>query len=118
MCSERPDLQYAVKELARGMAKPTTFGMFKLKRLARYLRYRPRLQLLYEWQTQTGELNIFADSDYAGDSEARRSTSGGCICAGRHSIRSWSTHQKVVALSSGEAELYAVVKASCEGLGR
>ena len=39
------------------------------------------------------------------------------MCAGRHFIRSWSTHRKVEALSSGEADLYAVVKASCEGLG-
>ena len=38
-----------------------------------------------------------------------------CICA--HLIRTWSEHQKVLALSSGEAELYAVVTASAEGLG-
>ena len=31
-------------------------------------------------------------------------------------IKSWSTTQTLVALSSGEAELYALVKASAEGL--
>ena len=36
---------------------------------------------------------------------------------GPHLIRAWSTTQALVALSSGEAELYGVVRASSEGLG-
>ena len=36
---------------------------------------------------------------------------------GSHCIKSWSTTQKNVTLSSGEAELVAVVKASVESLG-
>ncbi len=32
-------------------------------------------------------------------------------------IKSWSKQQKVVALSSGEAELYSAVKLGCELLG-
>ena len=32
-------------------------------------------------------------------------------------IKTWSRTQKTVALSSGEAELTAMVKATCEGLG-
>ena len=37
--------------------------------------------------------------------------------SGSHGIRSWSTTQKCVALSSGEAELMALVKATCEAIG-
>ena len=36
---------------------------------------------------------------------------------GTHMVKSWSSTQKVVALSSGEAELIAVVKMSTEILG-
>ena len=36
---------------------------------------------------------------------------------GSHCIRTWSTTQKCVSLSSGEAELVAVVKMSCEFIG-
>ena len=36
---------------------------------------------------------------------------------GRHYLRSWSSTQKCVSLSSGEAELVAVVKVSCELIG-
>ena len=115
--AERPDIQYATKELARAMANPTNHDVNKLKRLARYLVGRPRLQIFYPWQSRTQELNIYTDSDYAGDGETRRSTSGGCVCIERHFVRTWSKHQKVMALSSGEAELYAVVTASCEGFG-
>ena len=36
---------------------------------------------------------------------------------GTHYIKSWSSTQKTIALSSGEAELTAVVKCSCETIG-
>ena len=36
---------------------------------------------------------------------------------GAHLIKHWATTRKVVALSSGEAELYGVVKGSSESLG-
>ena len=36
---------------------------------------------------------------------------------GGHLIKHWAKSQAVVALSSGEAELYAVVKASYESIG-
>ena len=36
---------------------------------------------------------------------------------GRHLIKSWSTTQATIALSSGEAELYALVKGASQSLG-
>ena len=36
---------------------------------------------------------------------------------GNHIIKSWSTTQSVIALSSGEAEYYGMVKGSSVGLG-
>ena len=36
---------------------------------------------------------------------------------GRHFVKSWCSTQKTVALSSGEAELTALVKCSCELIG-
>ena len=36
---------------------------------------------------------------------------------GEHLISSWSTTQAIVALSSGEAELYAMVKGATRALG-
>ena len=36
---------------------------------------------------------------------------------GTHVLKTWSTNQNVIALSSGEAELYAITKAACQTLG-
>ena len=36
---------------------------------------------------------------------------------GQHMIKSWSTTQSVIALSSGEAEYYSMVKGGSVGLG-
>ena len=45
--ADRPDLMYAVKELCRGMAKPTRLHWHKLKRLGRYLLENSRTILKY-----------------------------------------------------------------------
>ena len=62
-------------------------------------------------------INIQDGTDWAGCHKTCKSTSGGTIQAGSHWIKSWSSTQKVVALSSGEAELIAAVKMSTEALG-
>ena len=85
--------------------------------IARYLRYRPRLVLKYDYHPEGEGLTGYSDSDYAGCVATRRSTSGGCIMTGRSLLKSWCRQQKVVALSSAEAETYALVAASCDVLG-
>ena len=62
-------------------------------------------------------LSGFSDSDYAGCVETRKSTSGGCIMAGQTLLKPWGKQQKVVALSSGEAETYALVATASKKLG-
>ena len=57
------------------------------------------------------------DSDWAGCARTRRSTSGGRMTVGGGLVKSWASTQGSTALSSGEAEYYALVKGSCEGLG-
>ena len=58
----------------------------------------------------------YSDSDWAGCVKTRRSTSGGGIQFGGHLIAHWSRTQASVALSSGEAELNAMLKTASEGL--
>ena len=70
----------------------------------------------FEWQTE-GDIQTYVDTDFAGCLETRRSTSGGCITYRMHQVKHWSSTQKVTALSSGEAELYGVVKGASEALG-
>ena len=114
---DRPDIAYAVKEFARHMASPTRGDWQRLKRFGRYLVGKPRLQQVYQWQNEQALLKVYSDADWAGCKESRKSTTGGCIQIGQHTIKGWSKTQSLVGLSSGESELYAAFKAAAEGLG-
>ena len=57
------------------------------------------------------------DSDWAGAIHTRKSTSGGIIMLGKHCVRTWSTTQSSPALSSCEAEYYALVDGASRALG-
>ena len=116
LAMDRPDVAFAAKELCRRMSAPCSADLAALQHLARYLLGSPRQVYQYRWQPEAA-LDVYADTDWAGCSETRRSTSGGCALRGSHLIKHWATTQKVVTLSSGEAELAGVVKAASEGLG-
>ena len=100
---DRPDIAFAVKELARSMSSPTQGDWDRLKRLARYLKGRPRVVSKFRWQRANGALSIFTDADWAGDKRERKSTSGGCLMIGNHLLKGWAKTQTLVALSSGES---------------
>ena len=114
---DRPDIMYAVNELARKMSKPDNADLERMRRLARFLKVRPRSVTWYRYQEEPNTFEVFTDSDWAGCRVTRRSTSGGCAMAGTHFIKAWSKTQATRALSSAEAELHAVVKATSEGIG-
>ena len=50
-------------------------------------------------------------------SQTRKSANGGCVVVGDACLKGWSTTQRVVTLSSGEAEYYAAIKGVSEGFG-
>ena len=88
-----------------------------LKRLARYLVGRPRMISIFEKQANQKELVGWSDSDWAGCPETRKSTSGGVIQWGTHTLKTWSTTQNIISMSSAEAEYYAPVKTGSQCLG-
>ena len=88
-----------------------------IKRALRYLKGAPRLIYHYPWEGGIGNLTVHTDSDWGGDKERRRSTSGGIILHGGHLIGHWSKLQSSPAPSSGEAELNACSKGLSEVLG-
>ena len=70
-----------------------------------------------ETEFKADVLDVYSDSDWAGCKATRKSTSGGMLVVDGCCLRSWSSSLATVATSSGEAELYALVKAAAEGLG-
>ena len=114
---DRPEIQYATKEACRAMAKPTRAAWRKVKRIGRYLKGRPRAIQVFKFQSLPHKIVVAVDSDYAGCKQTRKSTSGGCVKFGSHVLRTWSSTQAVISLSSGEAEYYAMLKGASVGLG-
>ena len=105
IAQDRPDVRFAGKELCRDMAKPTRGSCRKMKKLARYLKGQPRVVQKFKFDVDGlgDEVKVIVDSDWAGCTATRRSTNGGCIMVGDLCVKAWSTTQKVVAFSSGEA---------------
>ena len=84
-------------------------------RLGKFLVAHTELQWLYRAQDVPEKYVVYGDSDWAG-SETRRSTTGAFEQLGQLSIEFSCSTQHVVALSSGEAELYATDRAAAGGL--
>ena len=57
----------------------------------------------YPWQ-RAGTLEWHSDTDWAGCPKTRKSTGGVCLMLGAHLLKSWSSTQPSISLSSGEAE--------------
>ena len=84
----------------------------------RYLIANKRVESVFKRQSaKTANLEVHVDSDWAGDLESRRSTSGMTIRRGAHFLRHMSTMQTVVGLSSAEAEFYALTRGACTAMG-
>ena len=99
------------------MSAPRSGDWTALKRVARYLLGRPRLVWKFIWQDSPKFISTFSDSNWACFHDTRKSTSGACIMNGSHLIKAYRRSQSNIALSSGEAEFYALVAAASEALG-
>ena len=114
---DRADLQFAAKELMRRLSAPREIDEARLKRAVRYLLGTPRIVLRIPWHSGSSEVVAYVDSNFAGCPTTRKSTTGGAITWCGACLKTWSRTQPTIALSSGEAELAAVVAGVAEGLG-
>ena len=111
LAQDRPDIRFACKELCREMSKPTVKAWKALKKLCRYVKGQPEVVQLVPFGSACDRiLEVYVDSDWAGCMATRKSTNGGAIMWNGTCLKTWSTTQTVIALSSGEAEYYAAVK--------
>lgn len=103
----RPDLSYAVNYSSRFMEIPKIQNVKVVKHILRYLKGTLNNGVCFTNGNDLKCLDAFCDSDYAGDTETRKSTTGYVIffCGGPIS---WcSRRQPIVATSSSEAEYIA-----------
>ncbi|CAN1807703.1 Retrovirus-related Pol polyprotein from transposon TNT 1-94 [Linum perenne] len=103
LTNTRPDLAYAVQIVSQFMASPRQPHLAAVYRILRYLQGTRHMGLFFP-SSASHDLIAFADADYAGCMDTRRSTSGWCIQLG-HSFISWRCKkQDRVSKSSTEAE--------------
>ena len=136
---DRPDIQFAVRNLSTAMSKPTERKRKELEHLALYLKGTYDYNVAYTRTTpgksalrksEPGEepqvpqpeeqehlLEVFSDSDWAGDKQTRKSVSCAMFYLDGAYFYSYSRTQKSIALSSAEAEYMALTGAASESIG-
>ena len=108
---ERPDILWSVNKLARSITKWTKACDKRLNRLISYIHHTCECkQYCHVGNTaKQCRLGLFQDSDFAGDLEDSKSTSGGTSCIlGSHTFvpKSWMCKkQTAVSHSSTETEI-------------
>ncbi|GKA90283.1 putative ribonuclease H-like domain-containing protein [Tanacetum coccineum] len=102
LTASRPDIMFVVCACARFQVTPNTSHVHDVKRIFRYLKGHP-------WYPRDSpfDLEAFSDSDYAGASLDRKSTTGGCQFLRRRLISWQCKKQTIVANSTTKAEYVA-----------
>ncbi|GKB29629.1 hypothetical protein Tco_0869030 [Tanacetum coccineum] len=113
LTASRPDIMFVVCACARFQVTPKGSHLHAVKRIFRYLKGQPKLGLWYP-KDSPFDLEAYTDSDYAGASLDRKSTTGGCQFLGSRLISWQCRKQTIVATSTTEAEYVAAASCSNE----
>ena len=125
MIATRPDLAFAVSTLGRFNSAPEKLHLEAVKKTLRYLRWTLDIGLTYSptyndkligYNASNDNLIGFCDSDWAGDPDTRRSTTGYVVMLSNGAISWKSQRQQTVALSSTKPEYMAITEASKEAI--
>lgn len=115
LAATRPDIMFIAGQLCRYMEAPTEQHMAAMKKLLRYIQGTKELGIFYK-KGGSDRLVAYSDSDYAGDHDNRRSTSG-YVCFLSGAAIAWSSkRQPIVTLSTTEAEFVAATACACQVL--
>nr|GEX63862.1 putative ribonuclease H-like domain-containing protein [Tanacetum cinerariifolium] len=112
LTASRPDITFAVCACVRFQVTLKTSHLHAVKIIFRYLKDQPKLGLWYS-KDSPFDLEAYFDSDYAGASLDRKSTTRGCQFLRKRLISWQCKKQTIVANSTTEAE-YVDVASYCE----
>ena len=119
MLATRADISYACGFLSRYLDKPTKHLWSTAMKVFRYLKATKYYGPVFK-DLGSNELLGYADADYAGCNNSRRSTSGSFIQFGSSVLHYQSRRQSAVTLSTLESELVSACETakSCIWLAR
>ena len=121
LANDVPHCQYVIRHLSTYSSKPTQKSLTVLKHLVAYLASHSEISVSLKWNGRNSGihhgypdisqcdnvLEVFTDSDWASDRQSCRSVSCCVILYGGCLLFSASRTQKIISLSSAEAEVYA-----------
>ena len=109
-CQTRPDVQFAVGALGRKASNPSKADWKALKHLVAYLSSTEDLRLGWGRNVPPGDdqIVLFCDSDFGGDKDTSRSTTGNVAMYHGGVLAHESKRQPLVAMSTMEAELISL----------
>ena len=113
LTATRPYIMHVVSLISMFMECPKEIHLLAAKRILRYLKGTASYGLLYK---KGGKKYLFgfSDSDYVGDLDDRKSTSGYAFMLGS-GVVSWSSQkQPIVTLSTTKAEFVAATACACQ----
>ncbi|XP_042038256.1 secreted RxLR effector protein 161-like [Salvia splendens] len=117
MVCTRPDISQAVGIVSRYMHDPGKGHLQAVKWILRYIKDTVDIGLLFEHDKSLGHFAVgYCDSDYVGDLDKRRSTTGYLFTLARAPVSWKSTLQSTVALSTTEAEHMTITEAVKEAI--
>ncbi|KAK9870289.1 hypothetical protein WA026_006376 [Henosepilachna vigintioctopunctata] len=107
----RPDISFAVNLVSRYVNNPGKPHVNAVKRIIRYLSCTKMMSIVYDSNT---ELIGYSDSDFAGDIDTRKSTTGYLFLMNGGPVTWASRKQNTIALSTTESEYMAACDAAKE----
>jgi hypothetical protein len=111
----RPDIAFAVSQVAQHSENPDETHWAAVKRIFAYLKGTSSYGLCFNGNIN-GHLIGYTDSDYAGDPSTRRSTTGFIFLLNGAPIAWCSRRQTCVSLSTTEAEFVAASESAKEAV--
>jgi hypothetical protein len=117
LVNTRPDLAFVVGYVSRFLEEPWEDHLAAVKKILRYVTGTCNWGLWFGRKKGNQVLLIgFGDADFAGDVDARKSTTWVIFFLANNLITWQSTKQKIVAQSSCELEYIATTNVTCQVL--
>jgi hypothetical protein len=116
LVNTRPDIAFVVGYVSRFLSEPHEDHLIAVKHILRYLAGTVNWGIQLKKGSGKTTLVGFTDSDFAGDVDSRKSTSGVFFFLNESPVTWQSTKQSMVAQSSCEAKYVAAANGACQAL--
>ena len=106
LTASQPDITFSVSVYYRFQSNPKVLHLNAVKRIIKYVGGTCDYELFYSKESNLSFVG-FSDSDWAGNADDRKNTTGGCFYVGANLVAWMSKKQNSASLSTVEVEYIA-----------